>query len=71
MWHAAITKQFVATHVARFARSKIVQTRNVTWPGARSKFDVPKFEPEVFRQQIYCIEESNCDIVGTFRRRPQ
>ena len=26
------------------------------------------FEPEVFREQIYCIEESTCDIVGTFRR---
>jgi len=25
------------------------------------------FEPEVFRKQIYCIEESTCDIVGTFR----
>jgi len=26
------------------------------------------FEPEVFRKQMYCIEESTCDIVGTFRR---
>ena len=24
------------------------------------------FEPEVFRRQIYCIEESICDIVDTF-----
>ena len=24
-------------------------------------------EPELFRKQIYCIEESTCDIVGTFR----
>jgi len=29
------------------------------------------FEPEVFRKQTYCIEESTCDIVGTFRRAPQ
>ena len=25
------------------------------------------FETEVFRKQIYCIEESTCDIVCTFR----
>jgi len=25
-------------------------------------------EPEVFRKQIYGIEESSCGIVGTFRR---
>ena len=25
-------------------------------PGARSKFGAPMFEPEVFRQQMYCIE---------------
>jgi len=28
---------------------------------------IPMFEPEVFRKQIYCIEESTCDIVGTFQ----
>jgi len=26
------------------------------------------FEPEVFRKQMYCIEESTCNIVGTIRR---
>jgi len=26
------------------------------------------FEFEVFRKQMYCIEESTCDIVWTFRR---
>ena len=26
------------------------------------------FEPEIFRKQMYCIEESTSDIVGTFRR---
>jgi len=26
------------------------------------------FEPEVFRKHMYYIEESTCDIVGTFRR---
>jgi len=25
-------------------------------------------EPEVFRKQMYSIEESTCDIVWTFRR---
>ena len=29
------------------------------------------FEPEFFRKQMYSIEESTCDIVGTFRRPPQ
>jgi len=36
-------------------------------PGARSKFGALMFEPEVFRKQMHCIEESTCDIVGTFR----
>jgi len=40
-------------------------------PGARSTFGVPMFEPEVFRKQMSCVEESGCDIVGTFRRPPQ
>ena len=40
-------------------------------PGARSKFGAPMFEPEDFRKQMYCTEESTCDIVGTFRRPPQ
>jgi len=26
----------------------------------------PILEPELFRKQIYCIEESACDVVGTF-----
>jgi len=26
------------------------------------------FEPEVFQKQMYCVEESTCDIVGPFRR---
>jgi len=36
-------------------------------PGARSKFGASAFEPDVFRKQMHCIEESTCDIVGTFR----
>jgi len=36
-------------------------------PGARNKFGTPMFEPKVFRKQMYCIEESTCDIVGSFR----
>ena len=39
-------------------------------PGARSKFGAPIFETEVFRKQMYCIEESTGDIVRTFRRPP-
>jgi len=26
------------------------------------------FEPEIFRKQMYCIEESACDIIWAFRR---
>jgi len=29
------------------------------------------FEPKVFRKNTYCIEESTCDFVGTFRRLSQ
>ena len=37
--------------------------------GVRNKFGAPMFEPEVFlRKQMYCIEESTCDIVGTSQR---
>ena len=41
--------------------------------GTRGKKQVgtPVFETEFFRKQMYCIEESTCDIVGTFRRPPQ
>ena len=40
-------------------------------PEARSKFVAPMFEPEVFRKQMFCIEESTCDVVGTLRRPSQ
>jgi len=39
-------------------------------PGARSKLGAPMFEPEFFRKHMYCIKESTCDIVETFRRPP-
>jgi len=35
-------------------------------PGATSKFGARMFETEVLRKQMYCIEDSTCDIVGTF-----
>ena len=37
-------------------------------PGAGSKFAASKFEPEIFRKQMYCTEESTSDIVGTSLR---
>jgi len=40
-------------------------------PWARSRFGAPIFEPEVFRKQMYSIEESTCDTVATFRHPPQ
>ena len=33
-------------------------------PGARSKFGVPTFEPEVFPKQMYCIDEIT--LLGLF-----
>jgi len=39
--------------------------------GGKTQFGVPIFEPKVFRKQMYRIEESSCDNVGTFRHRPQ
>jgi len=36
--------------------------------GARCEFDAHIFEPEVFRKQMYCIEECTCDIVRIFWR---
>jgi len=50
---------------------QIYVCRSVTrLDGARGKKKIwrPIFEPEAFRKQMYCIEESGCDIVGTFRR---
>jgi len=39
-------------------------------PGTRSKSDDPMFEPEVFRKQMFCIEENTCDIVWDFSAPP-
>jgi len=38
--------------------------------GARNKPDAPMFGLSAFREQMYCIEESTCDIDGIFRRPP-
>jgi len=40
-------------------------------PGAGSKIGASIFDPEVFRKQIYCIDENACDIVETFQRPVQ
>ena len=49
------------------------QGRNkVRWhPGQEAKFGAPVLETEFFRKQIYCIEESSCDIVRAFWRSSQ
>jgi len=47
-------------------RRKSCQGRNmVRWRLGRKQVRRPMFEPEVFRKQLYCTEESTCDIVGT------
>jgi len=51
-----------------------VQGRNeVRWrPGQDASLAPPCLNLRSFiRKQIYCIEESACDIVWTFRRPPQ
>ena len=40
-------------------------------PGTRRKLGAPILEPEVFRKQMCCIEESTGDIAGIFRRPPR
>jgi len=37
-------------------------------PEQEASLSPPILEPEVFRQQMYCIEECVCDIVGIFWR---
>jgi len=49
---------------------KVILLSNV-FHFARNKFGTPVFQPKVFRKQIYCIEESTCNIAGTFRRPTQ
>jgi len=39
--------------------------------GPRNKFGTPMFELTVFWEQMHCIEETTCDIVGIFRRPQQ
>jgi len=48
----------------------LVPGRNYRLDDARGNRQVwrPHIELELFRKQIYCIEESASDIVGTFRR---
>jgi len=40
-------------------------------PRSRNKFGAPMFEPEVSREQIYCIEESRllATLLGFFGAR--
>jgi len=65
-----------------FCRTKTECTHGPVWPqsrgvtrldSARGKKQVwrPMFEAEIFRKQMYCVDESTCDSVGTFRRFPQ
>jgi len=63
-----ILTQVQAPEMEFLRRVHGVTTRGVPRWGARNKFCASMFEPEVFRKQIYCIEENTCDLVGTFRR---
>ena len=59
------------TSVVEMLLMHLVMLRGVTkWDGARWKKQVsrPIFEHELFWKQIYFLEESACDIFGTFCR---
>ena len=44
----------------------------VRWPpGQETSLAPPMFETKFFGEQMYCIEESTWDIVGTFGRPPK
>jgi len=64
---------FKLAHICIEVTSLHKQARNVIrWrPGQEASLAPPYPKPEVFRKQMYCIEESTCDIDGTFWRRPQ
>jgi len=49
-----------------------IQERNeVRWRPRQEQVWRLILEPEVFRKEMYCDEESTCDIIGTFRRSLQ
>ena len=66
---------FAMTALLQTSQKLFLNQQHRHWQGRNEvswrKFGAPIFEPEVFRKQIHCIEESTCDIVGTFRRSPQ
>jgi len=47
---------------------RLTTPRGAAWlDGTRGKkFGAPVFEPDVFRKQMYSIEQNTCDTVGTF-----
>jgi len=49
------------------------QGRNdVRWrPGQEANLAPPFSNLKSFRKEMYCIEESTCDIIGTFQRPSQ
>jgi len=51
-------------------RSSMKGRNEVGWRPGKKQVWRPMFEFEVSRKQMYCIEESTCDIAGTFRRPP-
>jgi len=60
---------FTITNLCRLLGLHHFQGRNEIRrrPGQWASLAPPTFEPEVFRKQTYCIEESVCDIFETFR----
>ena len=67
----------MAMMLKRYGKSRLWLIKDFVWIRGVTRLDGvwgkkqvwrPVFEPEVFRKQMYCIEESTCDIVETFRR---
>jgi len=51
-------------HICEILRATLQGRNDVRWrPGQESSLAAPMFEAEVFRKQMYYIEESTCDIV--------
>jgi len=72
-WLTALLPLCAAGHISVFIFEWSAGRGVARFDGARDKKQVwcPQVRTWVFRKQLYCIEESTCDIVGTFRCPPQ
>jgi len=71
LYHSVVTKRELPNtpklSVFKSVFVAISGVRALNTARARSMFGASIVEFEVFCKQMYCIEESTCDLVGTFR----